>query len=106
MQYLLRGFADWYAKRHQRTGHLFQGRFKAEQGFSEFPNRMTSNRFTEEKVNERRASYAGTKLLLEAYETGLFYSSFDEITTELEIRNRHFLDTELIVVSAVEDTSN
>ena len=30
MQYLLSGYANWYAKRHQRTGHLFQGRFKAE----------------------------------------------------------------------------
>ena len=30
MQYLRSGFANWYAKRHQRTGHLFQGRFKAE----------------------------------------------------------------------------
>ena len=30
MQYLLRGCANWYAKRHQRTGHLFQGRFKGE----------------------------------------------------------------------------
>ena len=25
MQYLLSGYANWYAKRHQRTGHLFQG---------------------------------------------------------------------------------
>ena len=23
MQYLLSGYANWYAKRHQRTGHLF-----------------------------------------------------------------------------------
>jgi putative transposase len=30
MQYLLSGYANWYAKRRQRTGHLFQGRFKAE----------------------------------------------------------------------------
>ena len=30
MQYLLSGYANWYAKRHQRTGHLFQGRFKSE----------------------------------------------------------------------------
>ena len=30
MQYLLSGFANWYAKRHQRPGHLFQGRFKGE----------------------------------------------------------------------------
>ena len=30
MQYLLSGYANWYAKRHQGTGHLFQGRFKAE----------------------------------------------------------------------------
>jgi len=30
MQYLLSGYANWYAKRYQRTGHLFQGRFKAE----------------------------------------------------------------------------
>jgi len=30
MQYLLSGYANWYAKRHQRTGHLFQGRFRAE----------------------------------------------------------------------------
>ena len=30
MQYLLSGYANWYAKRHRRTGHLFQGRFKGE----------------------------------------------------------------------------
>jgi hypothetical protein len=30
MQYLLSGYANWYAKRLQRTGHLFQGIFKAE----------------------------------------------------------------------------
>jgi len=30
MQYLLSGYANWFAKRHQRTGHLFQGRFKGE----------------------------------------------------------------------------
>ena len=30
MQYLLSGYANWYAKRHQRMGHLFQGRFKGE----------------------------------------------------------------------------
>lgn len=30
MQYLLSGYSNWYAKRHQQSGHLFQGRFKAE----------------------------------------------------------------------------
>jgi putative transposase len=30
MQYLLSGYANWYAKRHRRMGHLFQGRFKGE----------------------------------------------------------------------------
>ena len=30
MPYLLSGYANWYAKRHRRTGHLFQGRFKGE----------------------------------------------------------------------------
>ncbi len=30
MQYLLSGYANWYAKRHRRVGHLFQGRFKGE----------------------------------------------------------------------------
>ncbi len=30
MQYLLSGYANWYATRHQRPGHLFQGRFKGE----------------------------------------------------------------------------
>ena len=30
MQYLLSGYANWYAKRHQRPGHLFQGCFKEE----------------------------------------------------------------------------
>jgi putative transposase len=30
MQYLLSGYANWYAKRHERSGHLFQGRFKGE----------------------------------------------------------------------------
>jgi REP element-mobilizing transposase RayT len=29
MQYLLSGYANWHSKRHQRPGHLFQGRFKA-----------------------------------------------------------------------------
>ena len=42
-------------------------------GFSELPNRMNGNRFPEEKINELRASYAGTKLLLKAYEVGSFY---------------------------------
>ena len=30
MQYLLSGYANWYAKRHHRPGHLFQGRFLGE----------------------------------------------------------------------------
>ena len=30
MQYLLSGYANWYAKRHERSGHLFQGRYKGE----------------------------------------------------------------------------
>ena len=30
MQYLLSGYANWFAKRHRRPGHLFQGRFKGE----------------------------------------------------------------------------
>ncbi|MBN1854122.1 MAG: transposase [Pirellulales bacterium] len=30
MQYLLSGYANWYNARHQRPGHLFQGRFKSE----------------------------------------------------------------------------
>ena len=30
MQYLLSGYANWYAKRHHRPGHLFQGRFRGE----------------------------------------------------------------------------
>ena len=30
MQYLLSGYANWYAKRHRRSGHLLQGRFKEE----------------------------------------------------------------------------
>ena len=30
MQYLLSGYANWYANRHQTPGHLFQGRFKGE----------------------------------------------------------------------------
>jgi hypothetical protein len=29
MQHWLSGYANWYAKRNRRTGHLFQGRFKA-----------------------------------------------------------------------------
>ena len=29
MQYLVSGYANWYAKRHRRPGHLTQGRFKA-----------------------------------------------------------------------------
>jgi putative transposase len=30
MQYLLSGYANWYAKRYHRSGHLFQGRFRGE----------------------------------------------------------------------------
>ena len=30
MQYLLSGYANWFNTRHQRPGHLFQGRFKGE----------------------------------------------------------------------------
>ncbi|MDC0935018.1 transposase [Pirellulales bacterium] len=30
MQYLLSGYATWFNKRHQLSGHLFQGRFKGE----------------------------------------------------------------------------
>ncbi len=30
MQYLLSGYANWFSKRDQRPGHLFQGRFKGE----------------------------------------------------------------------------
>lgn len=30
MQYLLSGYANWFSHRHQRPGHLFQGRFKGE----------------------------------------------------------------------------
>ncbi len=29
MQYLVSGYANWYAKRHRRPDHLTQGRFKA-----------------------------------------------------------------------------
>ncbi|KAA1259143.1 chromosomal replication initiation protein [Rubripirellula obstinata] len=29
MQHWLSGYANWYAKRNRRTGHLFQGRYKA-----------------------------------------------------------------------------
>ncbi len=29
LQYLVSGYASWYAKRHRRPGHLTQGRFKA-----------------------------------------------------------------------------
>ncbi|GAB5517688.1 MAG: hypothetical protein Rhob2KO_54130 [Rhodopirellula baltica] len=28
MQHWLSGYANWYAKRNRRTGHLFQGRYK------------------------------------------------------------------------------
>ena len=30
MQYLLSGYANWHARRHERPGHLFQGRFRGE----------------------------------------------------------------------------
>ena len=30
MQYLLSGYANWYAKRRHKPGHLFQGRFRGE----------------------------------------------------------------------------
>ena len=30
MQRLLSGYANWFAKRHRRPGHLLQGRFKGE----------------------------------------------------------------------------
>lgn len=29
MQHWLSGYANWYAKRNQRTGHIYQGRYKA-----------------------------------------------------------------------------
>ena len=29
MQHWLSGYANWYAKRNRRIGHLYQGRFKA-----------------------------------------------------------------------------
>jgi len=29
MQHWLSGYANWYSKRHQRVGHLLQGRYKA-----------------------------------------------------------------------------
>ena len=29
MQHWLSGYANWYAKRNHRSGHLFQGRYKA-----------------------------------------------------------------------------
>ena len=29
MQHWLSGYANWYAKRNQRTGHLYQGRYKS-----------------------------------------------------------------------------
>ena len=29
MQHSLSGYANWYAKRNRRTGHLFQGRYKS-----------------------------------------------------------------------------
>ena len=29
MQHWLSGYANWYAKRNRRVGHLFQGRYKA-----------------------------------------------------------------------------
>ena len=29
MQHWLSGYANWYAKRNRRTGHLYQGRYKA-----------------------------------------------------------------------------
>ena len=40
MHDLLSGYANWYAKRHQRTGHLFQGRFRA--GLVEDESRLAS----------------------------------------------------------------
>ena len=30
MQYLLSGYANWFAKQHRQPGHLFQGRFRGE----------------------------------------------------------------------------
>jgi len=29
MQHWLSGYANWYAKRNRRTGHLYQGRYKS-----------------------------------------------------------------------------
>jgi hypothetical protein len=65
-------------------------------GFSELPNRTNGDRYTAEKINQLRSNYAGTKLLINAYEKGAFYSDGGD---------RHYLDTELIVLSAVEDAS-
>jgi putative transposase len=30
MQYLASGYANWFAKKHRRPGHLLQGRFKCQ----------------------------------------------------------------------------
>ena len=30
MQYLASGYANWFAKKHRRPGHLLQGRFKSQ----------------------------------------------------------------------------
>ena len=34
MQHWLSGYANWYAKRNRRTGHLYQGRHKARLAFA------------------------------------------------------------------------
>ncbi len=74
--------------------------------FSELSNRKHGKRFTEEGIDELRASYAGTKLLLKAYEIGSFYGDDDPGTAELGIKTPHYLATKLIVLSAVRDSGN
>lgn len=65
-------------------------------GFSELPYRTNGDRYTADKIKQLRSNYAGTKLLINAYEKGAFYSDGGE---------GHYLDTELIVLSAAEDAS-
>lgn len=88
-------FFRFHVSRQNEDDDVF-GMVSGSWGFSELPNRTNGDRYTEEKIKQLRSNYAGTKLLINAYEKGAFYSNGGD---------RHFLDTELIVLSAVEDAS-
>ncbi|TWT92830.1 transposase [Stieleria varia] len=54
MQHWLSGYANWYAKRNRRTGHLYQGRYKA---FTAGPMRIRPTGNTSARVWPRGMTF-------------------------------------------------